>query len=42
MRPDAEVDEMGRLFVVAALGGTAAFVVLNMPDIKRYFKIRSM
>lgn len=33
---------MRRLLVLAALGGTAAVVVVSLPDIKRYFKIRSM
>lgn len=33
---------MGRLLLLAALGGTAAVVVVNLPDIKRYFKLRSM
>jgi hypothetical protein len=37
-----EVDEMGRLLLLAALGGTAAVVVMSLPDIKRYLKMRAM
>lgn len=33
---------MGRLLVLAAIGGAAALVVVSLPDIKRYLEIRSM
>lgn len=33
---------MRRLLLLAALGGTAAAVAVNLPDIKRYLRMRSM
>lgn len=33
---------MGRLLVLAVLGGAAALTVASLPDIKRYLKLRSM
>lgn len=41
-RPELEVDEMGRLLAVVLLGGAVAFLLVNLADVKRYFKIRSM
>jgi hypothetical protein len=37
-----EVDEMRRLLLLAVLGGTAALVVVSLPDIKRYIRMRLM
>jgi hypothetical protein len=33
---------MRRILILALLGGTGAVVVVSLPDIKRYFKIRHM
>jgi hypothetical protein len=33
---------MGRLLVIAVLAGAAAVTVVNLPDIQRYLKMRSM
>jgi hypothetical protein len=33
---------MGKLLVLLGLAGAGAFLVINLPDIKRYLKIRAM
>jgi hypothetical protein len=33
---------MGRVLVLAALGGAAAVVVMSLPDIRRYLAMRAM